>query len=74
MKIKKKNGGASRRKALKPLYHKIKKSQERVFNQVRTLTLTNPNPNFLECVHHEVVSNSLTNCDIPALVAMKGTN
>ena len=49
MKIKKKNGGASRRKALKPLYHKIKKSQERVFNQVRTLTLTltltNPNPN-----------------------------
>ena len=39
MKIKKKNGGASRRKALKPLYHKIKKSQERVFNQVRTLTL-----------------------------------
>ena len=40
MKIKKKNGGASRRKALKPLYHKIKKSQERVFNQVRTLTLT----------------------------------
>ena len=31
MKIKKKNGGASRRKALKP--------QERVFNQVRTLTL-----------------------------------
>jgi hypothetical protein len=39
MKIKKKNGGASRRKALKPLYNKIKKSQERVFNQVRTLTL-----------------------------------
>ena len=29
---------------------------------------------FLECVHHEVVSNSLTTCDIPALVAMKGTN
>ena len=30
---------------------------------------------FFECVHHEVVSNSLIKtCDVPALVATKGTN
>ena len=29
---------------------------------------------FFECVHHEVVANSPKTCDVPALVATKGTN
>ncbi len=61
MKIKKKNGGASRRKALKPLYHKIKKSQEGVFNQVRTLTLTNPNLTLTLTLTNPNLTLTLTN-------------